>query len=498
MTRLLRQRPTSDLTVTDLFCGAGGSSLGASQAGVRVMQALNHWPRAIEIHSANFPDARHECADVSQVDPRRYHPTDILIGSPECTNHSLASGKRRKGLGQRDFFTAPPNAADERSRATMWDMVRFAEAHRYELILTENVCDVVGWELFDAWLGAMSALGYDFRIVSLNSMFAWPTPQSRDRAYIVLWRRGNPAPDLDIRPLASCPAHGVVEAVQMWKPAALRRSPRNPVGKYRQQYVYGCPSCRTAIEPYYYAALNAIDWSLPGTRIGDRSRPLEPRTVARIQKGLDRYGCERLTVRTQLDGSLGVSALVDPAHIVEMREHSPGRSLAGPLSTCIATAAQMGIVSELPRLSMVVTAGSNQTATRTVAEALGTQTGTERFALVQLPAQGDSPFLAALRQNVDALPITHPVGTVCGSPHFGIVRPEPAPSAAASVDDCYFRMLAPHEVGAAMAFTPDFRVWGSRKDQYLLYGNAVTPPAMKLLIDRCIATLDTGRRRRVA
>ena len=65
------------------------------------------------------------------------------------------------------------------------------------------------------------------------------------------------------------------------------------------------------------------------------------------------------------------------------------------------------------------------------------------------------------------------------------------------MDDCYFRMLAPHEVGAAMAFTPDFRVWGSRKDQYLLYGNAVTPPAMKLLVDRCVATLDTGPRRRV-
>ena len=40
-------------------------------------------------HAANFPDTEHDCADVSQVDPRRYPTTDVLWASPECTNHSL-------------------------------------------------------------------------------------------------------------------------------------------------------------------------------------------------------------------------------------------------------------------------------------------------------------------------------------------------------------------------------------------------------------------------
>lgn len=45
------------LTATDLFCGAGGSSLGAETAGVRLAMGANHWPKAIEVHQENFPDA---------------------------------------------------------------------------------------------------------------------------------------------------------------------------------------------------------------------------------------------------------------------------------------------------------------------------------------------------------------------------------------------------------------------------------------------------------
>ena len=33
-------------------------------------------------------------------------------------------------------------------------------------------------------------MGYEAEIVWLNSMFAWPTPQSSDRMYVVLWQKG--------------------------------------------------------------------------------------------------------------------------------------------------------------------------------------------------------------------------------------------------------------------------------------------------------------------
>ncbi len=53
----------SDITATDIFCGAGGSTTGAEQAGVRVKLALNHWDRAIETHNTNYPKTSHALTD---------------------------------------------------------------------------------------------------------------------------------------------------------------------------------------------------------------------------------------------------------------------------------------------------------------------------------------------------------------------------------------------------------------------------------------------------
>jgi len=86
-----RKRQASlEITVTDQFCGAGGSSIGAVAAGADVRLAMNHWKVAIETHNMNFPETDHVCADIQTTDPRRFPSTDILITSPECTNHSGA------------------------------------------------------------------------------------------------------------------------------------------------------------------------------------------------------------------------------------------------------------------------------------------------------------------------------------------------------------------------------------------------------------------------
>jgi DNA (cytosine-5)-methyltransferase 1 len=271
---------SQSITVTDLFCGAGGSSIGAEAAGARLVMAANHWRLAIDTHNTNFPNADHDCADVSQVNPRRYPRTDVLIASPECTNHS--SAKTRKVVST--IWDPNADAQEERSRATMWDVPRFAEHHRYELVIVENVVEARRWAPFDAWLASMHALGYEHRAVYLNSMVAHPTPQSRDRMYVVFWQRGNRAPDLEFHPIAHCVVHGDVAAVQSWK------NPVRPFGKYRAQYVYRCPVCTAIALPYAWPAAAAIDWSLPAPRIGDRARPLADATMRRIRAGLDRYG----------------------------------------------------------------------------------------------------------------------------------------------------------------------------------------------------------------
>lgn len=282
------------LTLTDLFCGAGGSSTGAVNVpGVKVRMAANHWQLAVDTHNTNHPDADHSCADLSQVDPRYFPRTDLLWASPECTNHSQAKGKKRASA-QLDLLDERPlpDEAAERSRATMWDVIRFTEHHRYAAVIVENVVDAYHWSPFTAWLMAMDSLGYEHQLVFLNSMHAQhlglPAPQSRDRMYVVFHRKGNRRPDLAAhqRPRAWCPICELeVRAVQAWKPGKKQ-------GRYRQQYLYRCPNtrCRNAIvEPGWLPAAAAIDWSLPGTRIGDRTKPLADKTRKRIAAGIARY-----------------------------------------------------------------------------------------------------------------------------------------------------------------------------------------------------------------
>jgi site-specific DNA-cytosine methylase len=327
-------RKPSDFTIKDQFAGCGGSTSGAKKVdGARVILALNHWKLAIETHNTNHPETAHDCTDVSACDPRRYPSTNMLISSPECTNHSLAKGKRRGGLGQGDLFVPrAPNAAEERSRATMWDVPRFAEFHRYEYISVENVPDAAMWEMWEAWLFAMRSLGYAYRVLSLNSMFFWPCPQSRDRLYVVFWNKNNPAPDLDFRPLARCArCERDIHAVQSWKLNPRTKTP-HWVGRYRRQYVYACPACSLVVEPYFFCALNALDLSLPAERIGDRRRKLQPRTMDRIRFGLEKFGNQYLVLTTNmttdagrvrsagLDAGFtqtgsGLTALVSPAFI---------------------------------------------------------------------------------------------------------------------------------------------------------------------------------------
>ena len=280
------------LTVSDFFCGAGGSSSGLIQVpGLNLRVAANHWSLAVEVHAANHTSADHVQADLSQYDPRYFPRSDLGWFSPSCTHHSIAQGKAV--TSQPDLFgqTLPSEAA-ERSRATMDDVSRFTEHHRYQMVMVENVVEVTKWVRFPAWWMSMELLGYEGRVISLNSMHAQlagvPAPQSRDRVYIVWWRKDGPVPDLDrlIRPRAVCPEHGVIEAMQSF------RNPKTTVGKYRSQYVYRCPnvSCRNqVVEPAWLPALTAIDLSIPAQRIGDRAIPLKPKTMARIQAGIDKF-----------------------------------------------------------------------------------------------------------------------------------------------------------------------------------------------------------------
>ncbi|MCX4094832.1 DNA cytosine methyltransferase [Nocardia sp. alder85J] len=474
------------LTITDLFCGAGGSSTGAVQVpGITVRIASNHWDLAVQTHNTNHPATDHLCADLSQVDPRYFPATDILWASPECTNHSRAKGQKKIRPATLFEEEPLPDAAAERSRATMWDVPRFAEAHGYKAIIVENVAEAVEWSpewspakgvLFRSWLSTMDAMGYEHHIVYLNSMhaqlFGPGAPQSRDRLYVMFWRRGDRRPDIErvTRPAVSCPDCGPVQAVQAFKPDASK------VARYRSQYVYRCPNvkCRNRIlEPVVRPAAEIIDWSDLGTRIGDRVKPLADKTMSRIRAGIEKYWIPGAGLAVPVEGREGKQARpVDQplrtmstrnetgwAFVAELRGGgSKHRPVSDPLCTVTASGNHHGLVTTYYGKGATVPAG----------DPLPTCTTVDRHGLIT-PAGGTWRERAtSTREPIPARTAVETDGLATGP--------------AVDINDVRFRMLEPREIVAAMDFPPDYVVLGNRREQVRMAGNAVTPPAARDLL----------------
>jgi DNA (cytosine-5)-methyltransferase 1 len=57
------------------------------------------------------------------------------------------------------------------------------------------------------------------------------------------------------------------------------------------------------------------------------------------------------------------------------------------------------------------------------------------------------------------------------------------------VEDCTFRMLQPHEIQRAMAFPEDYVILGNSREKTRQLGNALTPPVMQMIMERCLETL---------
>lgn len=534
-------KKNSHITVTDQFCGAGGSSQGARRlanrmnGGLEVSLALNHWKLAIETHNTNFPDTIHDCTDISACDPRRYPSTDILITSPECTTHSPAGGNNHKALKkQMDLFdTGKIDPATERSRATMWDVCRFAEYHNYNIIIAENVVEAkTRWALFDTWLSAMSVLGYNHRCIYINSMHAHPTPQSRDRMYVVFWKKGNKAPLLDYTPKSYCiKCQKDIEAIQTWK------DKRKNYGKYNKQYVYCCPTCSTIVEPYYYAAFNCIDWSDIGTKISERAKPLAENTINRIKYGLKKfskdpfivnagYGKEARGTERHILNSLFTQttspgqAIIQQPFIIDDKQ-STGisfrtRSITGTVNT-ITTDHRVKLITPPFLINSENSSSKPEHKVRSSTQSLNTQTTAQSNAVL-IP-----PFITEMHSKGNARPITGALNTVTSKGiKSGILTPESwnsfisyyyGGSQMASgineavgaittkernplityqnpqIEDCYYRMLKPNEIKLAMAFDNDYVILGNGRDQVKQCGNAVTPPVPEWILDRCIQSL---------
>lgn len=99
----------------DLFCGGGGSSWGGRAAGAQIVCGVDAWELATKTYADNFPGAR----VVNQRLHRRSNrkllgdigSIDLILASPECTNHTCARGNRKCNEESRETALFVLNAA---------------------------------------------------------------------------------------------------------------------------------------------------------------------------------------------------------------------------------------------------------------------------------------------------------------------------------------------------------------------------------------------------
>lgn len=174
------------LTVLDLFCGGGGSSYGARMAGLKVVAGVDINPLARATFEDNF-GARTYGDRVEDLDPRRVleecGPIDVIVASPECTNHSVAKG-------------AAPRC--EASKDTAIATLRFIEEIRPKRVVIENVAAMRDWHRYGELLERLASAGYDVREHLLDAS-DFRVPQARKRLFLACDREG-PAPAEITRP----------------------------------------------------------------------------------------------------------------------------------------------------------------------------------------------------------------------------------------------------------------------------------------------------------
>lgn len=196
--------PGREFNFVDLFCGAGGLTLGLRQAGFRPLAGVEIVPIACETHRRNFPECRLFEGDVRDFNPQKWiegrcdnAPVHVVAGGPPCQGVSIA--------GRRD-------PSDERNRLFR-EFVRVVEELQPAYVVMENVPGILtmqGGAVKAAIFEAFESIGYPSISVALLESAAYGVAQIRPRAIFIANRFGMPnpypAPQLesgDYRPIES-------------------------------------------------------------------------------------------------------------------------------------------------------------------------------------------------------------------------------------------------------------------------------------------------------
>ncbi|NPV28480.1 MAG: DNA cytosine methyltransferase [Firmicutes bacterium] len=181
--------------VLDLFCGAGGLSLGFELAGYYIGLGVEMDRWAYETHSYNFNGRCHfgNIKDIQNPEKliRKYdlERVDVIVGGPPCQGFSrVGRGKIRSLLKDPTYIHDPRNQLYR-------EFLRFLEALRPLYFVMENVPDMQYYVdhdelLLEKMLRYLRKIGYTAEWQILHADH-YGVPQTRKRLFVVGNRIGH-------------------------------------------------------------------------------------------------------------------------------------------------------------------------------------------------------------------------------------------------------------------------------------------------------------------
>jgi DNA (cytosine-5)-methyltransferase 1 len=284
-------------TVLDLFCGAGGLSLGFNKAGFKTVFAADHNPAALQTYSKNFGHAAHDC-DLS--DPKFDFPkADVIVGGPPCQGFSSA-GMRRNG--------------DHRNNLVL-SFAQTVARMRPEAFLFENVEGFLTAENGDRVIDLLEPLlaaGYRIHLRKINAA-NYGVPQHRKRVIAV--------GGLHWEPTFACPSHTAFGA-----PGALLASAHLPLTTTIAGAIEGLPAASS--EPpgcpqgHWFRQLTGADM--------ERAKAMKPgMTMRDLPEELHHPSYRRRAFRRVMDGTPTERRGGAPAGLRRLRPDEPSKAITG-------------------------------------------------------------------------------------------------------------------------------------------------------------------------
>jgi len=168
------------LTYIDLFCGAGGMSLGFDQAGFRNIFSLDIESDFCKTYKTNFPShilIQNDIAKLTKEEIKNQignNEVDVIIGGPPCQGFSMAGNIGRKFI-------------DDSRNYLFKEFARFVEIVKPNYFVMENVARLFTHnqgETKKEIISVFENLGYHVKCKVLNTA-NFGVPQVRNRVLFI-------------------------------------------------------------------------------------------------------------------------------------------------------------------------------------------------------------------------------------------------------------------------------------------------------------------------